>query len=896
MEIRPPTRESSGRASRGVSRPASRLVLVLLAGCILVFAASVVTMQVLAPGALRSSVHKAAVDIGYGYGGEQTLAGAFRKLPARFVEHLFDRPDIPTLVLDINFRNLSMLGRKREEALRLGYLVQDDEDFVPASIRTGDRTIQVRLRLKGDMTDHLRTDKWSFRIHTRGDDHIFGLRRFSIQHPMTRGFQAEVLFFATLGRLGVLAPRYFFADVVVNGSRIGLMAVEEHFSKELLEHNGRADGVILRFDESLMWADRVARGRLAVNDTGPFDNYVNAPITTFRTSTILESEPLRQQYEVAAGLLRGFADGEIGAAEVFDVQALGRFLAAAELWGAWHAATWNNLRFYFDPLTMRLEPIGYDASLGHDIDPDSISAPGTLMSRMLEDPAVRAVFDETLATLKEQVEHGELIRYLETIQAKALKELRSEYYLLEAIDLGQLEARAGRLPFEVNATGHHEPYGAHVLPYLITKGGENWLELLNPLPHEVEIVGIDWVGPAGRLAAFEPVERVTYPVQLAPMDAQGKRRAVRLAFVPPTFEGDVRLEVSSRIRHEAEIKTTAAIAAVPPLLENPLPAGDAAELLQRHPFLSVSAAGEELAVAAGRWRLDGSLVLPTGWALRVAPGTTLQFGPHAALIAYGPVTMEGSGERPILLEPWPEADTWQGIVVHGAPRRSEWTHVTIRNTGGVRWSSWLLTGGTTFYRSDLKLSHASFTGNRAEDALNIIHSRFELAHVDVADTASDGIDSDFCVGRIQDSSFVNIGFSTGADAIDVSGSDVTLQRIRFSGVSDKAVSVGEGSRVVASELSIENSIVAAASKDGSTLEISDSTVSHAALAGLMSYVKKPEYGAASLLAQNVTTVDTPVPAQAQRGSILELNGRKIDAEEIDVDALYETHMKKATLQ
>ena len=55
------------------------------------------------------------------------------------------------------------------------FLIQEDGDMVPASVRIGDRTVPVRLRLKGDMLDHLRTDKWSFRIHTRNDEEILGL-------------------------------------------------------------------------------------------------------------------------------------------------------------------------------------------------------------------------------------------------------------------------------------------------------------------------------------------------------------------------------------------------------------------------------------------------------------------------------------------------------------------------------------------------------------------------------------------------------------------------------------------------------------------------------------------------------------------------------------------------
>ena len=120
---------------------------------------------------------------------------AISLIPKRIMQ---TAPPIPELVIDIKFRHMQKLYKKRAEALKKGVLIQETEDFVPASIRHGDQTTRIKLRLKGDHTDHLDSDKWSFRIHVKGKDHIFGMRRFSIQHPKVRGYQGESLFFETL--------------------------------------------------------------------------------------------------------------------------------------------------------------------------------------------------------------------------------------------------------------------------------------------------------------------------------------------------------------------------------------------------------------------------------------------------------------------------------------------------------------------------------------------------------------------------------------------------------------------------------------------------------------------------------------------------------------------------
>ena len=40
---------------------------------------------------------------------------------------------------------------------------------------------------------------------------------------------------------------------------------------------------------------------------------------------------------------------------------MGRFFAISDLWAACHGTTWHNLRFYYNPITTRLEPVVFDA-------------------------------------------------------------------------------------------------------------------------------------------------------------------------------------------------------------------------------------------------------------------------------------------------------------------------------------------------------------------------------------------------------------------------------------------------------------------------------------------------------------------------------------------------------
>ena len=173
--------------------------------------------------------------------------------PFRWLEANLSNDEIPHFNIDIKFKNLQKLIAKREQALEVGVLVKGKDDYVPAEIRFQGESYKIKMRLKGDWTDHLEGDKWSFRVHVKGDNHLLGMSRFSIQHPRTRNFESEILFFEALKKEGILVPRYFFVEVILNGKNIGLMALEEHFTKELLESQRRREGVIIRFDEDMFW-------------------------------------------------------------------------------------------------------------------------------------------------------------------------------------------------------------------------------------------------------------------------------------------------------------------------------------------------------------------------------------------------------------------------------------------------------------------------------------------------------------------------------------------------------------------------------------------------------------------------------------------------------------------
>ena len=222
-------------------------------------------------------------------------------------------------------------------------------------------------------------------------------------------------------------------------------------------------------------------------------------------------------------------------------------------------------------------------------------------------------------------------------------------------------------------------------------------------------------------------------------------------------------------------------------------------------------------------------------------------------------------------------------MVINAGMRSTWQYAVVEKTAGISRDGWQMTGGITFYHSDILLDHVVLGNNQTEDAINVIHSSFEFRDSLFSQTFADAFDGDFSDGSITNCLFEDI---TG-DAIDVSGSDVTVSDTRMDRVTDKGVSAGEESVVTVTRVRMDTVGIGVASKDLSTVTIQDSQIRRPHFAALAAYIKKPVYGPARIDAANLVILEADTPAVAQQGSTILLNGAQVAVVNLDVDLLYQ---------
>jgi hypothetical protein len=262
------------------------------------------------------------------------------------------------LRIELSDKALEELKGYRNLALERGVITGDLKKYVKGSILVDNRAVPVKLRLKGDWIDHLESDKWSFRMKISGDNSYDGIKTFSIQNPSTRSFMMEWFAHKLFEREDVLTPRYTFVTVVLNGEEKGVYALEEHFDKQLLERNKRREGPIVKYEESGVWEQHLVEAN--EHQFYYLPALLSSEILPFKKNRTFKSPVLRQSFERAKSHMHRYRTHDPEVEEYFEINAMAKFLALADVLNGKHGLIWHNQRNYMNPVTGKLEPVAYD--------------------------------------------------------------------------------------------------------------------------------------------------------------------------------------------------------------------------------------------------------------------------------------------------------------------------------------------------------------------------------------------------------------------------------------------------------------------------------------------------------------------------------------------------------
>jgi hypothetical protein len=166
--------------------------------------------------------------------------------------------------------------------------------------------------------------------------------------------------------------------------------------------------------------------------------------------------------------------------------------------------------------------------------------------------------------------------------------------------------------------------------------------------------------------------------------------------------------------------------------------------------------------------------------------------------------------------------------------------VGLKNNLGLldkqRFNQNLLTGCLTFLDMKVHDVDIDINGSLCEDGVNLIKVHGYLNNVVVKNVSSDAVDVDF-----SQLNFKNIKVSyAGNDCIDLSYGSYHIENAQLKDCKDKAISVGEKSKLTLNIANISKANIGMAAKDSSVIEVDDIT-NNTVTTCFSAYNKKQEF-------------------------------------------------------
>lgn len=256
--------------------------------------------------------------------------------------------------LEINIPDSAFKEIVKSRNLAIKQKFISKKSYYDAQLISGSDTINAQLRLKGDHVDHLNGNRWSYRVKSEGK--VINETKFSIQGLEARSYLSEWIFHELLNYENLIHLKYDFFHVIINkiDSLSGIYAFESHFKSEILVNQNIEIGPILKFNEDLFWdySYNIPKGMER-------DSFIRLRSEIEITNSIGYN---LNEADIAVKMLKNYINNEIPPEKVFDMKKWAKYITINAFMSSSHALRWHNLRFYLNPKTSLLEPVGFDLS------------------------------------------------------------------------------------------------------------------------------------------------------------------------------------------------------------------------------------------------------------------------------------------------------------------------------------------------------------------------------------------------------------------------------------------------------------------------------------------------------------------------------------------------------
>ena len=273
--------------------------------------------------------------------------------------------------INVKRKNLEILENDREKFMKSKILFEPRT--VPAIITWNNKKIKSKIRIKGDLINNWNfKKKFSLKITLNKPHTINGMNEFSLTKYSERQFPLNLVIAKQLSDYDVIVPKFHSYRVNFNEDNWGLMLAEEQFSDFFYSSRSIDKNPIFKFTDEIAFkinnyiyshdvnnknikllknlSNKQGILKLKIYNSKDFinnrkyENFISIAnsIKSLSSDTNLEDFNLNKIYQY------------------LDINKFTDYFITILVWGEFHSHYFTNMRFYFNPKSLMIEPIPTD--------------------------------------------------------------------------------------------------------------------------------------------------------------------------------------------------------------------------------------------------------------------------------------------------------------------------------------------------------------------------------------------------------------------------------------------------------------------------------------------------------------------------------------------------------
>ncbi len=765
----------------------------------------------------------------------QAIYGFFIKIPELNINISLDNH----LILEKD--RINILGKKEGKGMTYEFTK------VNGSIDYKNENHKIDIRLKGDRKIHfLKQDEASYKIEIDNNKTIMGLNKFSLIKPRARNYIHEWLYHQLMEEGNLIKLKYEFVKLKINGEGQGLYVLEEGFDKILIERNKRRNGPIFSLKEEWSFGetDRTNKEKL---------------FEVYNKRNWLSEENIEQTL-FANNLLKNFFNGKEDLEDSFDIDKWAWFMAISDINYYAHGTDVKSVKFYFNPLSAKFEPVPFD---GHrtvvDLNKNIIGWENFGNSAPSFQKAIEC--RENLANCVNQFPYKFFFKYDGSLNKVFFEKYKKNIYRISSkkfLDIFFKE-RSKQI-YNINAKIYGDYFYVDNILYfgngLYYFDKDEIYRRVNRIKSKISTIPANIFISQNKNRINIKNWNITSDTVFTNHDLKIKKifcknilneqeKIFTLDYA--ILETDHKITFTKNISNEIKCENVLLIDRVInseyiiPIdhlnIEFNNTIDTNLESFKKYFYFE----NKDLRLKKKQTIIDKNIIIPKGYIVRIIPGEEIILINDSFIISDSAFNVIGdNANNQIVKIGGKKENKGGGIFIKNSDNESLFKNVKFEYLSGdlenLSLDKYTVYGSLNIYNSKVKLKNFQMKNIYSEDAINIISSSFSLENGIFDTISSDAIDVDYGNGNINKLKLNNVL----NDAIDFSESYTNVSNIYFENIGDKAISVGENSTVDINNLNILKSYLGIASKDGSKVNAQKIKISNVTIP-FASYKKKNEY-------------------------------------------------------